>query len=230
MNQRHFILLLTCIFVFHFTSSAQQEKTAEKNKQEAYYYLVNSADTTKRIKIRSSEKFSVEIQEPYSDSTIRSIKSSTTGSIRTMEDSTMTMKIYHYRTTTYYKNDSSITAENRYGANNPHVTYGGALKNIDLRYISSITYSSQTKSDANGIFGAIIYVSAQNLLLVAPLVSIKYNTWEFNSERYFQWAAVNLALLAASVPLAMATLDKTYKITRKGAKKDKEYWYFESVK
>jgi hypothetical protein len=196
----------------------------ESRKYEKYYYLVNSADTTKKIRIKHYDRISLTIEAPFTDSTIESISSWTEGSIYEVNDSALHLDADSYRTKITYKSDSTVTLNKDYPYD------ANYIKNIDLGFVKSVTYSSSIRESVNAIAAAMIYVSAQTLLVVAPLVSIKYKRGDgaFNTKRYFQWAAASLIGLAVSIPAATFSTQRSYLITSKGNKKGKEYWYFEN--
>jgi hypothetical protein len=196
----------------------------ESRKFDRHYYLVNSAATAKKVRIKHYDGISLTIDEPFTDSTIKSIRSRAEGSIDELKDSTLSLDVTSYSTEITYKNDSTVTTSKDYRHDAEYI------KPINLHHVKSVNYNSSTRDGVNAIAGAVIYLSAQTLLLVAPLVSIKYRRGDgaFNAERYFQWAAASLVGLGTSVTVALLSKQKTYSITTKGATKDKGFWYFEN--
>jgi hypothetical protein len=215
-------------YTLHLTKAASLKEnkfTRVKKKdfrhEETRYVLVNSADTTKRVYLNASDGISVTIQEPTSDSAIASIQSWTSGSIENIKDSTLSLSVYRYSTTTNYKNDSSKTISKVYK------TQGGYTTAINLRYINSISYFSSRRMEWNMYFGVAAMLGGMDVLFFAPLSSIKRN-WEFDSKRYFRLAGIGLAGMAVCIPLSACFSEKSYSITQKNSKKDKNYWYFEN--
>jgi hypothetical protein len=196
-------------------------KKKDFRHEETRYVLVNSADTTKRVYLNASDGISVTIEEPSSDSTIASIQSWTSGPIENIKDSALSLSVYHYSTTIHYKNDSSKTISKVYK------NEGGYTTTINLHYINSISYFSSRRMAWNTYFGVAAMLGGMDVLFFAPVASIKRN-WEFDSKRYFRLAGIGLAGMAICIPLSACFFEKSYSITQKNSRKDKNYWYFQN--
>ncbi len=184
------------------------------------FVLVNSADTTKKVLISASERIDVTIEEPTSDTTIESYESSTGGEIVGITDSAIQLNIYQYKTSIFYKNDSSKTLVKNYNE--------VFIKTIEYKKISSFSYISKKQERRNVVFGGISTFAGLNLLFIAPLVSINYLKGGFNSKRYFTWAGISLLTMGISIPISAIGTERSFKLTRKNLIADPDYWYFDN--
>jgi hypothetical protein len=198
------------------------------------FFLINSADTSRKIELKT-EDFGhfPDIGVTYRDTTADTLFSITTtvdGNLyQLMPDSIWVTDITSENVSTYYIPEK-YNPEDFGDWGYKSATYSGAEKlgrKIKLSSIQQIYYSSPQRTNRFGFGGALLGFSCFEILVVSPLVSIKYREGGFDSRQYFTWAGIGLCGVGVSIPLLAFNHTKRYFITEKNKKSDKNYWYLE---
>jgi hypothetical protein len=184
-------------------------------------YLVNSVDTSKKIKLETQiNSLEISLEKNKTDTSYQT-RIWYSGSINALTDTSAF--IYYSQKNTYVHDDDYVVEETSMASTGFRGQYG----ELSLRSISTIKYSSPARTTWFGIGGGLTFFASLTTLIVAPLVSIKYSQGGFNSKRYFTWAGVGLCGLGVSIPLMILTKPKTYFITMKNKNVNEKYWYME---
>ena len=102
--------------------------------------------------------------------------------------------------------------ENPYGV--PPVI---AISKSDVREILW-TRSGHSSRKVRNVGIGIIVTGVFSALVVSPLASINYKTGGFNEKRYYKMAGFSLASLGVSIPIMVATRQKSFSISGYEAK------------
>jgi hypothetical protein len=204
-------ILLAAILFFQGNVLAQTDstKTSVTNNSESHnFYLVNSADSTKKIKLSTKSELSVkytlkttEKKETdhlqYFEGTLINMNGETATFLMTGDYSKKTNKLggEEMKNTRYYDEDNT-----------------GIYRTIDIASIESISYARPYKNTMNIIGGVFVLIGSNVALLVAPLVSIKFKDGSFNSKRYFATAGGGLGGMVLGFTMLGMSGSKTYEI------------------
>ncbi|MEO5644529.1 MAG: hypothetical protein ABIQ40_17755 [Bacteroidia bacterium] len=186
------------------------------------YFLVNSADSSIKIKIdkySSNSDFYTKIFTPDSMQITRTWYS---GPITTLNDTSIVIRCRQENSHTYLEEEDAKLGETT-------MSYNGfyePTREIKLNSISSFRYSSTRKESAFTTGALFTFIASFSTLVIAPLVSIKYSQGGFNTHRYFLWTGAGLCALGVSVPIMIFTHPKTYLISSKNSPPNKKHWYF----
>ncbi|MFI5151098.1 MAG: hypothetical protein ACHQRM_15290 [Bacteroidia bacterium] len=195
---------------------------ARSIKSPVRFYLVSCKDSTRKIGLKESGEISMDLTEKFDTTVLKSRNDHTSGRIFGLTDTTLKWKMYSENSILRYKDGNSLSTEHYFGFSQDSL--GLARKEIPLRQINTLYYTSHTRSIKNGIGGTVMACSFLSLFLVAPLASINYHTGSFNASRYYTWAGSSLAGVALSIPL-VAFADKRYKIVPNHTSKTPGTWY-----
>ena len=87
---------------------------------------------------------------------------------------------------------------------------GSTNVTLPLGEIGQIAYRSKSSKGWFDTGGMLTLMGSFTALVVAPLVSIKYDSGGFNHERYFNWSAGGLACVSVGVPLMVFNKKKKF--------------------
>jgi hypothetical protein len=185
-------------------------------------YLVNSVDTSKKILLDPDGITTITTLQPDSIFTDALRKTTYEGTVSSSHDSTVTIT-YPLELTWLFTNLDGDAIASRSSTTShlmPSIT-------IPVSKINLFTYNSSNRTSWQ-IFGqGLCGYSCFEILVISPLVSIKYKKGGFNSKRYFTWAGIGLAAFAVSIPIMTFNRPKSYNVVSKGSKTGKSYWYFQ---
>ena len=97
---------------------------------------------------------------------------------------------------------------------------------IKISDISKIEYKSKSSENWSNSGSLFIAVGSLTALIVAPLISIDYSNGDFNSQRYYNTAALGLGLVTVGIPLRIIFKKKTYHFKPRDSKKRTKVWNF----
>lgn len=186
----------------------------------ASFCLVNSLDTTKRIRIKNEISLTASCTD---DSLYSDCDAYFYGTIVTCSDSSFTMKIQREDRDFTYTSGGTGTFHN-YSADRQR-----QYRQFRFNTQTSIEYQSPFSRSVNGFWNLTGGLSFLTAIFVAPLVSIDYRHWEFNKNRYFRVAGIGLAGIVVSVPLSACFKERSYALTKHGGFRSKHYWYLEQI-
>lgn len=84
-----------------------------------------------------------------------------------------------------------------------------SMKSINYRSISGIDHTVEGNMGAQMISGLMFMASGASMLVIAPLASINYRTWDFNKNRFYKIAGTSLAVFSVSVTVMLFSADRT---------------------
>lgn len=184
------------------------------------FYLVNSADTSKKIELFNTESMDLYLAE----NTATGIQEhSYSGFIRNSFNGRLFFETYSEKTSTIPGTAIRANSETS-------ISYSGQIipqKEIPVDSIQSLNYLSPSSGQLNSFSIVLISLSSIELLVAAPLASIQYGKGGFNSKRYFRMAGIGLVGLGIGIPLAACNLGKHYLLTQGGKYSGKKYWNLE---
>lgn len=205
----------------------QKEKIS---KDENYsFYLINTADPDKKIKVKNNVSYTITYEEASADTLIKRNTHHLNGYIKGITDSTIDVTSHYesiyieYKNGTYSSTEKGYTSQEQLDLNEGRRT----LPILSVKYTNCKSKGKQKCSFMGG------YMIAASLLTfaAAPLVSIDYIHGGFNSERFRKVAVGGAICLSASIPFCVIGRSKNRKITTKNAVPHSDYWYLEpSVK
>ncbi|MDQ3111745.1 MAG: hypothetical protein M3R17_17790 [Bacteroidota bacterium] len=185
-------------------------------------YLVNSTDSSRKIKIESNTNdLEINLTETKTDTSILT-RTWYSGSIKALTDSSIFI--------TYQQKNVHMYDDGKYPVSEIIMTWSGIqvpYGELSLKSISSVRYSTPVRSTWFGIGGGLTFFASLTTLVVAPLVSIDYRNGGFNSTRYLKWAVAGLCGLGISIPLMLITKPRTYLIASRNTLPVKDHWYFD---
>ncbi|WP_338792214.1 hypothetical protein V9L05_16000 [Bernardetia sp. Wsw4-3y2] len=214
---KNYIILSLILFVLVSLFSLKSFGQNSNNKKEIFY-LVNSLNPKKKIKLSGNYELSQEAIK--SDSTMKEMKISLTGNINSISDSSLIYNISQE----YISFDSD---EGYHIVMNPRkYDKNKIIKVVDIPFqkVNSISYSTPTRQVLGGISNSAAILSAFTTLIVAPLVSINYGSGKFRQDRYYKFAGVGLFSFIVSLPIAALSSSKKYKISRNN-QKGEDFWH-----
>ncbi len=195
----------------------QQQPTISKD-----LYLINSLDSTQVVRIPENRNLDFYYKEELIDSIYKYKSLNGFGYIDSIYEDSIVVSLYQMDINLSDENDfeSLYTTASIYGEETPDFK-----ATIDLDNMPEIGFSTNT-SDALQSISAIGMASGLfTALILAPLLSIDYNSGEFRDQRYYKIAGYSLGVVAISVPLSLFSGSKSYTIIPTGAEPDKNKWY-----
>lgn len=184
------------------------------------FYLVNSADTSKKIELFDTESMDLYLAE--NTATGRQVHLYS-GFIRGSFNDRLLFKTYSEKTNFIPEPGINTNTETS-------ISYSGQViprKEIPVDSIQSLDYLSPSSGQLNSFSVVLISLSSVELLIAAPLASIQYGKGGFNSKRYFRMAGIGLVGLGIGIPLAAFNLHKHYLLTQGGKYSGEKYWNLE---
>lgn len=190
------------------------------------FYLINSIDSTKKVKLVPKIAYGLNCTEQNTDTLIEQKTVTLQGYIVNLNKTAVT---YDISTETVYlrlKNGFESRTNNDYTS----FDYSGNdnLRNINLKNLNYINYTSPSRDFFRTFGSATTFLSVLTTVIVAPLVSINYKNGGFNKDRYFTIAGSGLIGLSVGIPLIVFSKPKTYKLTDKNINQGKDLWYIQS--
>jgi len=117
----------------------------------------------------------------------------------------------------WYDNDSSIRINNTVCSPNHTV-------DIKISDIGMIENHSNSNFNLKSFGDAAIITGSITALLIAPLVSIKYKTGEFNGDTYLKTVGVGLSFVTIGIPISILSRPRKYFFARKCDGKEVKLW------
>lgn len=93
-----------------------------------------------------------------------------------------------------------------------------------LNQVSQINYQSKQSANWVQIGASSLFIGSLISLIVAPLISINYNTGQVNSARYITCASIGLTFVAIGIPIMVCSKEKTYYLKRDQAPGKSRIW------
>lgn len=204
------ILLMSAVFCQgQLVAQADSTQTnVTDNSKSHNFYLVDSEDSTKKIRLSVKSELSVKYHrktidrkeadhEQFFEGTLINLTDKTATFLMTGDYAQKTNKLGGDETTniSYYTEDNT-----------------GIYRTIDISEIEAITYAKPYKNTLNIIGGVFVVIGSNVALLLAPLVSIKFKDGSFNSKRYFATAGGGLGGMVLGFTMLAMSGSKTYEI------------------
>lgn len=190
------------------------------------FYLVNSLDSTKRIKLQGYYTYRLNASMESADSLTSEIHSTFNGKLMSVDTISIRISLSYESISTEYKDGSTMNLQRDYS----YLKYNNTenFKKVDLKNIKYISYTSPTRYFFESIGGPTVSISVLTTLFIAPLVSINYKNGDFNKARYYKVAGIGLVGVAVSIPLLAFSNPKDYKLISKNNIPGKTLWYLDS--
>jgi len=192
------------------------------------FYLVNSADTTKKIKLMNKIEYDLSYDATPHDTVTEQKTITLQGHIVNLNEKLLTCSVFTEIIYLTLKNGFVSRTDNDY----TNFVYPGNeyLRNISLINLYQIDYTSPSRYFFWTFGSATTVLSVVATAIVAPLVSINYKDGGFNKDRYFAVAGSGLIGLSIGIPLTVAGKQRAYKLTDRNFSegKGKGLWYLES--
>ena len=204
---------LKLIVVFSFLCTivfAQNDRTFE---------LTNTKKQSKKVSIFNYDAFTEFTLKEKVDSNDTAINKNYYGSIDSVSKNELFIKVSSMNT---YTNSDLCS-------NSIYETFCDE-KRVEVLQLDDIDYiyhQSPVAGKSTGLVGTILIASGITALVVAPLVSINYDTGDFNKDRYYKVAGFGLGGLAVTIPLVIALQGKKYRITTNQKLQSRKHWYFD---
>jgi hypothetical protein len=190
------------------------------------FYLVNTFDTTKKVKLVPKIPYKLTYFEKNTDTLIFQKDITLSGFVVNLTSSIVTYDIHYESVFLSMKNGIDSWTENEYGGFD--FSSNDNLRNIPLKNLGYIYYRSPSRYFFRNFGIATSFLSAFTSLIVAPLVSINYRNGGFNKDRYFAIAGSGLIGLTVSIPVLIFSKPKFYMLKNQYSKQRKDIWYIQS--
>jgi hypothetical protein len=211
-------------FYYKKISPLPQVPYSKEIPNDSHVTLVNSADTTRKIKIINGNG-ALEVNSIiWTTDSLRKITTWYAGEPASLTDSTLEINCTQENIHTYEKKENLNSGE----TDMSYVGFDVPHRSINLNSINFVKYSNPRKNTWLGIGIGLAFVASLTTLAVAPLIGINYSRGgAFNSKSYFTWTKIGLCGFAVSLPLMAFNSPKQYFITQKNLMRNKNYWYLE---
>ena len=212
-------LLPFLFLLLPFLGTAQQLHRIHPNA----YFLINCSDSGRKVLLSDNGEIHLLFHNHLDDDKLEYRDIDLSGKLNEINDSSLHFRLFEESIHLIY-GDGTISDYHK----NFHLGQDSTLpeiRTIKLSELQYLQYNSPFKSSLNDATSPILALSTITALLVAPLVSIKYKNGQFNSNRYYKWAAGGLIGVSVSIPVVLLTRPKKYLI---GIKKDEmpsQFWY-----
>jgi len=208
--------------IFLTTIIYGQKQTTDKASKGLV--LVNSYDTLRKITIKNDDIVNIEMENTSFDS----IRTSTNIScyVDSVSDLIIKCRIISESIYLEYPNGCYSRIRNNYQS----VKDESTKMKVNIYQIKNIKYignSSVTRDNLFVLGNSIYGVSLFTTLIIAPLTSINFKTWSFNSKRYFTLAGSGLIGLSIGIPISASCRHKRYKLITKNQDEGRRLWYIE---
>lgn len=188
---------------------------------EPTYKLVNSFDSTRKITLSQRNTLNVRYENHYEKDTTGS--TDIEGFLHDIEDSLLIIRAISEKIEFELANKMSVEVNKDYFK----IETDNKLKKINIKDINYIEYISPGKTTVNGLGTTLMSLSAVTMFVVAPLASINFKNKAINPKKYFNVAGAGLIGFTVSIPIIIYSQGKSFSVTKKGQKKEKEFWYLE---
>lgn len=205
---------------------ATKEEYNNNSDYQGYAHLVNSMDSTKKIKIMNRDSYDLGFHDSINDTITRYVFHKANGYIKDVNDTSVNFEMHSEVIEIQKKNGYYSRIDNSYNIDSSDASIGIDI-NINPKNLNYLIYKSPAKQNITIIGGITIFASVLTLV-AAPLVSIDYIHGGFNSKRCRTVAAYGTIGLGVGIPLCIIGGSKYYKLTTKGSQPKKGYWYLES--
>lgn len=211
-----------------YISQQESEYLIDYSNNSTDRYLVNSLDSTKRIKLKYNSTYYIKYTNPNNDllekEKIIILKGNFIDdeSINDKTIDTSKISFNFYSETIYTKMDYSTSSIENDFSNSESSHY---KRKIILQNINSITFSNSFRNVSLTVGSIFSFVSTLSILIIAPLASIHFKDGNFNKDKYYKIVESGLIGLTAGIPMIALAKEKTYKITTKNGKIGRDFWY-----
>ena len=203
--------------------SVDSSKIVAKNTD---FYLVNSTDSTKKVKLDPGINYTLNYTEAIMDSLEGQKTILLEGSIVDLNNAAIKYDII--TETIYLKLNNGFESETYNDYLSYNYTGNNYLRSISLEKLNYIDYASPSRDILWSIGATTTFFSVLTTAIVAPLASINYKNGDFNKNRYYTIAGSGVIGLSIGVPLIVFGKPKTYKLTIKNISQGKDLWYIQS--
>lgn len=194
--------------------------TPKYDSNATHFFLVNSLDPTKKLKVDfSNSLFQYNKNEQFEDSTLSTEILVQKFEVTDFSDSTLKGTLTYEKHILEFENESS---------NESYVYYTEPEKFVEFNNLKNITYQKSSKLDF--LAPTLATTSVITTLLIAPLISINYKTGDFNQKRYYKTALIGLIGIGTSIPMHYLLKTKSLRIIPRNGEVDKKHWYMEKVR
>lgn len=190
------------------------------------FYLINSMDSTKKVKLVPKIAYELNYKEQITDTLINFKRVTLQGYIVNLNKTTLNFDISNESVYMKLKNGFESQTYNDYSSFN----YFGNdnMRKINLKNLNYINYTSPSRDFFRTLGYATTFISVLTTVVVAPLVSINYKNGGFNKNRYYTFAGSGLIGLSVGIHLIVFSKPKTYKLTDKNVNPGKDLWFIQS--
>lgn len=201
-------------------ASFKPHYTPKYDSNATHFFLVNSLDTTKKLKIDfSNSTFQYNKNEQFEDSTLSAEIRIQDFEVLDFTDSTLKGTLTYEKNILEFANESS---------NESYIYYTEPEKIVEFKNLKNITYQKSSKLDF--LAPTLASTSVLTTLIIAPLISINYKTGDFNQKRYYKTALIGLIGIGTSIPIHYLFKTKSLRIIPRNGEVDKKHWYMEKVR
>lgn len=204
-------------------NEVDSNRTITRNED---FYLVNSMDSTKKVKLIPKIAYELNYSESPADTVIQHKTITYQGYLINLRQTSVNFDLLSENTYLIFKNGSESRTTNDY-VGTYYSSYCNPI-NIGLKNLNSITYTSPSRDFFRTFGYAVTVLSVLTTTIVAPLVSINYKSGNFNTDRYFKFASGGLIGLSVGIPIIVVSKPKTYLMTYKNMNIGKDRWFIQS--
>jgi hypothetical protein len=201
-------------------------KKENKVRNDSIFILVNTMDSLKTVRLKGS--YYLQFNDTGKDTLIKDYHLNLNGNFNKINKTQIGFVLKEETIETSFKNGLSIYSSKDYD------NYDGSgsedQRMIDKKVLEQLRYTSPGRTAMSKIGGATLTASLLTALLIAPLASVNYKDGVVNKDKYTRIALSGLTGVAVSVPFLIFGRSKAYKLTEKGSRQDKDYWYIAEEK
>ena len=229
------LLLLSFLsFSFHFISQTPTNLQAtEEDSVFGYFLLVNSANPSKKIKIKDVGSYIITYNEKVSDTISTEKQYYVSGNIRDLNEKNILFDVKNETIEHNFKDGSTINSSNDFSSF--YYSENEVPRAIPLNQILHFDYSSPRRALIHSFGKGAMIVSGALTLAFAPILSIEYSKKDgessrslgFNDKIYFNIAKTGILGYLIGYPISRFSRTKRYTITNDKTIKDSNFWYFE---
>ncbi len=188
------------------------------------YYLVNTADNSRRIEINNSRANHFILKDTLTGDDRSSEYHDIHGFIQTINDTSISIQVmsdYYYAKRYNYYDSYDVSSYF-------HVSDTfGLIQPFSLNSIEYITYNTELREALGMGFGYVCLGSVLTALIAAPLVNIDYKGDAFNKTQFWKMELISAACFGVSFPLGLIFSDDREIFIGSKQKPLKSKWYFE---
>ncbi len=207
------------------TGMAKMQKT--ENVHFFSFYLVNSVDSTKKVKVINVSPYFIGFNDFLCDTTKIYSKHKANGYISAIDDTSVIFKTYYESINEKYKTGYYSTISNTYQGN-PSDNYRGLEKTINICDIEYLNYKSPEKQMLTELGWSIVFMSVL-AIAASPFISHNFITGDYYPKRFKSIVTGTTIGISIGIPLCViGGKHKNYRLTTKNLKQDKDHWYLQS--